>query len=203
MDNPDYLNAEIFTRQFYEPMVNILGEQLLGILFEQEYQRTGDRTVPGSFAEQLDGFFGAVPEDDRYQIELRTESYLSEPVFKVFEKHGVGQVLSHWTWLPSLAKQFTLSGKRFFNGRNTLMIRLSTPLGMRYEQAYEMAHPFDHMVEGMIQKPMVKEVARIAKEMVDQGKSVVIAINNRAGGNAPLIAQMVAEKLIFNSNNSF
>ena len=25
-DNPDYLNAEAFTRQFYEPIVNILGD---------------------------------------------------------------------------------------------------------------------------------------------------------------------------------
>ena len=56
-----------------------------------------------------------------------------------------------------------------------------------------MAHPFDKMVEGMLQKPMVKDTARIAREAVDQGISVVIVINNRAGGHAPMIAQMVAE----------
>jgi len=195
-DNPDYLNAEIFTRRFYEPIADIFGEQLLGLLFEQEYQRALERSAPGRVASELDTFFSAVPKDDRYQIELRTESYLSEPVFRILEKHGVGQVLSHWRWLPPLFKQFALSGRRFFNSRNTLMIRLSTPMGMRYEEAYIKAHPFDKMVEGMLQKPMVKDTARIAREAVDQGISVVIVINNRAGGNAPMIAQMVAESFL-------
>jgi len=69
-------------------------------------------------------------------------------------------------------------------------------MGMRYEEAYIKAHPFDKMVEGMLQKPMVKDTARIAREAVDQGISVVIVINNRAGGNAPMIAQMVAESFL-------
>jgi len=195
-DNPDYLNAEIFARRFYEPIADILGEQLLGLLFEQEYQRAEERTAPGSMASELDTFFSAVPKDDRYQIELRTESYLSEPVLRILEKHGVGQVLSHWTWLPPLFKQFALCGRRFFNSRNTLIIRLSTPIGVRYEKAYIKAHPFDRMVEGMLQKPMVKETARIAREAVEQGIGVVIVTNNRAGGNAPMIAQMVAEDFL-------
>jgi hypothetical protein len=37
--------------------------------------------------------------------ELRTEEYLTDPVFEVLKKHGVGLVFSHWTWLPPLRKQ--------------------------------------------------------------------------------------------------
>ena len=37
----------------------------------------------------LDNFFKAITPDTRYHIKLRTESYLTNPVFEVLEKHGV------------------------------------------------------------------------------------------------------------------
>ena len=37
--NESYLNGAIFTRQFYDPAVAILGPYLSGLIFEQEYQR--------------------------------------------------------------------------------------------------------------------------------------------------------------------
>jgi hypothetical protein len=36
-ENDTYLNAEIFTEQFYEPAKEILGPGLHGFIFEQEY----------------------------------------------------------------------------------------------------------------------------------------------------------------------
>ena len=34
--NPAYLNPKIFTEQFYEPAINLLGANLTGFIFEQE-----------------------------------------------------------------------------------------------------------------------------------------------------------------------
>jgi len=34
----------------------------------------------------LDKFFQAIPPDNRYHLELRTDLYLREPVFEVLEK---------------------------------------------------------------------------------------------------------------------
>ena len=96
------------------------------------------------------GFFEAAPPDQRYHVEFRTESYLSKAIFAVLENFGVGQVLSHWTWLPPLAAQFTKAGGRFFNSGRQAIIRLMTPLGTRYEDAYAKAFPFDRLVEGML-----------------------------------------------------
>ena len=115
IDNEAYLNPEIFTHQFYDPAVEILGPHLSGFIFEQEYQPKNDRVEAEKMAESLDAFFEAVPKDKRYHVELRTEAYLSEPVFAVLEKHGVGLVYSHWTWLPPLSKQFSKTKGRFFN----------------------------------------------------------------------------------------
>jgi len=100
--NENYLNADIFTNQFYKPAFEILGPCLNGIIFEQEYHVKNDRFPPAKLAQDLDKFFSEIPKDTRYHIELRTEAYLADPVFEVLKKHGVGLVFSHWTWLPSL-----------------------------------------------------------------------------------------------------
>lgn len=184
----------MFCRQFYEPAVEILGPVLNGMIFEQEYQRKQGRVPVKMMAEELDRFFQEIPEDTRYHIELRTEAYLGLTVFEVLEKHGIGQVLSHWTWLPRLKKQLAKADNRVFSSGKQRIIRLITPIGMRYEDAYARAHPFDKLVEGMLQPEMVGETTKLMGEAVRNRIETSILINNRAGGNTPLIAQRVAEQ---------
>ena len=125
VSNEDYLNPEIFTEQFYKPALEVLGTSLIGFVFEQEYQRWEDRPSDHQMAASLDAFFRAVPKDRRYHVELRTESYLTAAIFEVLEKHGVGQVLSHWTWLPPLRRQFARARGRVFNAGGAMI----TPAG--------------------------------------------------------------------------
>ena len=196
LENEAYLNPKIFTEQFYQPAEKILGPNLTGFIFEQEYQRKEDRVSVTAMARDLDKFFQAIPRDQRYHLELRTDLYLRDPVFEIMEKHGVGQVLSHWTWLPQLRKQLAKASGRFFNAGNQCVIRLLTPLGMRYEDTYVKAFPFDRLVKEMLQPEMVLETVDITQRALDQGIAVNILVNNRAGGNAPLIAQALAEKFV-------
>ena len=79
--NEAYLGPEIFTNQFYKLVFEILGPNLSGFIFEQEYQPKKERVEVEEMAKSLDAFFRAVPKDKCYHIELRTEAYLSEPVF--------------------------------------------------------------------------------------------------------------------------
>jgi uncharacterized protein YecE (DUF72 family) len=194
--NETYLSAEMFADRFYGPAVDVLGDALAGLLFEQEYQRKQDRVAAEQMAEALDRFFESVPKDIRYHLELRTDGYLSAPVFQVMEEHGVGQVLSHWTWLPPLRKQLDKADHRVFNGGRRRIVRLMTPIGMRYEDAYAKAHPFDKLVEGMLQPQMVRETADLMQRAIEEDVQTMILINNRAGGNAPMIAQMVVEAFL-------
>lgn len=195
IDNEAYLNPEIFTHQFYNPAVEILGPHLRGFIFEQEYQPKKERVEAEKTAESLDSFFKTVPKDKRYHIELRTEAYLCEPVFAVLGKHGVGLVHSHWTWLPPLSKQFSKTKGRFFNSGGDGMIRLMTPLRMSYEDSYAKAFPFDKMADGMMNHEMVDDAIEIILEGIRQRKRMTLIINNRAGGNAPMIAQQMAKRL--------
>jgi uncharacterized protein YecE (DUF72 family) len=192
--NETYLDPVIFTERFYQPAVELLGPKIRGFVFEQEYQRKDERLPATEMASSLDQFFKSIPGDNRYQLELRTESYLQDPVFEILEKHGVGQVLSHWTWLPPLEKQFKKSGERFFNSGRQAVIRLMTPLDLRYEDAYEKAFPFDKLIEGMLQPRMIEDTVQLMHTALQRGMQLNLIINNRSGGSAPLIARQIAEQ---------
>lgn len=199
IENQAYLNPKIFTEQFYDPAVTLLGANLTGFIFEQEYQRKEDRTPVVEMARALDKFFRAIPKDSRYHLELRTDLYLREPIFEVLDRHGIGQVLSHWTWLPPLRKQLAKADGRFFN--KECVIRLLTPLGMRYDDSYEKTYPFDGLVEEMLQPEMILETVEIMKTAVEKGLAINVIINNRVGGNAPMIARLIVEKFIGKSRS--
>jgi uncharacterized protein YecE (DUF72 family) len=193
IQNAAYLNPEIFTRQFYVPANDTLGANLQGFIFEQEYQRKQDQKPVEQLADELDEFFQAIPIDRRYHLEIRTPAYLEEPVFEVLEKHGVGQIFSQWTWLPPIKEQFEKSDGRIFNLGKEVVIRLLTPIGRRYDETYAMAYPFDKLVDGLFQPKMVEEAVTLVRNVLAQDVLVYLIINNRAGGNAPMIAENLAE----------
>jgi hypothetical protein len=58
------------------------------------------------------------------------------------------------------------------------------------------AFPLDRVVEGMLRPEMVLETVDIMSQAVNQEVLVNVIINNRAGGNAPLIAQKIARKFL-------
>jgi uncharacterized protein YecE (DUF72 family) len=196
VENSTYLDPKIFTEQFYKPANEILGSTLAGFIFEQEYHPKKGRFELNQLAEDLDSFFSEIPKDSRCHIELRTEAYLADPVFEVLEKHGVGLVFSHWTWLPPLKKQFEKTGGRFFNSGKQTIVRLITPIRVSYEDSYAKAFPFEKMIEGMLNPQMIEDTVQLIKEAIRREKRIAIIINNRAGGNGPLIAQSIAARFL-------
>lgn len=194
--NPEYLDPGLFTDRFFRPAGELLGPALAGVILEQEYRRKDDREEPARVAEEWGRFFSAVPACGLYHLELRTEAYLAPPVFEVLEQHGVGQVLSHWTWLPPLLRQFELGEGKFRNGSGEAVVRLMTPRNVRYEDAYAAAHPFDRLVAGMLDPGVVRDAAALMHEAAGRGERLNVIVNNRAGGNAPLIAQAVAREFL-------
>ena len=83
----------------------------------------------------------------------------------------------------------------FFNAGNQAIIRLNTPLRMSYEESYAKAFPFDKMVPGMFDMEMIEDTAKIVNDAQKDKVQVNLIINNRAGGNAPLIAEKITERL--------
>ncbi len=190
--NENYLALQPFISQFHKPAAELLGQNLKGIIFEQEYQRQSERMPAQELAERLDSFLGSIPAGCGCHVELRTQNYLCRAVREVLEKHGAGQVLSHWTWLPGLKAQFARAANRFVTAGGEAVVRLMTPLDIRYEEAYARAFPFDRIVEGMMHPAMVRETAQLMHEAVEKNVRINVIINNRAAGNAPLLARQIA-----------
>jgi hypothetical protein len=71
-----------------------------------------------------------------------------------------------------------------------------TPIGMRYENAYAKAHPFDKLVAEIFHQEMIQDTVDILRKAVDANIETSILINNRSGGNAPLIAERIAQEFL-------
>jgi len=94
-----------------------------------------------------------------------------------------------------MRKQFAKVRAEFFNSGNQAVIRLITPLRMGYEESYAKVFPFDKMVPGMLDSKMIEDTGRIVNEAIEDKVQVNLIINNRAGGNAPLIAQKIVDRI--------
>ena len=100
-------------------------------------------------------------------------------------------VLSHWTWLPALKVQFLRAGNCFIPAGRQAVIRLMTPIGVRYEDAYARTFPFDRLIEEMIDPGMIPQTAQLMWEALRNNIEINVIINNRAAGNAPLLARRI------------
>ncbi|MBM4339514.1 MAG: hypothetical protein FJ110_08205 [Deltaproteobacteria bacterium] len=66
---------------------------------------------------------------------------------------------------------------------------------MSYEDSYTKDFPFDKMVEGMMNPEMIDDAVEIIMNGIGLNKRMRLIINNRAGGDSPLIVQEIAEEL--------
>jgi uncharacterized protein YecE (DUF72 family) len=67
---------------------------------------------------------------------------------------------------------------------------------MRYDEAYVRAHPFNRLIDGMMSPQMIEDTVEIMGEAIDRGVDIDVIVNNRAGGNAPRIAQKISERFL-------
>ena len=199
-ENPDFLNAEGYTTLFHAPAREILGRRLAGILFEQSYQRVADSPTPEQNVAELDTFFAAIPGDVQLHIELRSPHLLTPSYFAWLESRRIGFVFSHWTWLPPLRRQWELCGGRFSAADRQAVVRLLTPLGMSYAEAYAQAYPFDKPVPEIVNsrqgQDMILDTTALALQACKQGATLNIIVNNRAWGNSPDLAQAIAYRIL-------
>ncbi len=200
VDNPSFLDAEGYVSTFHEPALDILGDRLDGIIFQQEYQRVADSPRPDENVRQLDDFFAALPDAPQPHIELRSEHLLRGPYFDWLAERGLGHVFSHWTWLPPLRRQWSMSGERLTAADGQVVTRLLTPRDMKYAEAYATAHPFEAPVAELSETEqahdMVLDVTALAFRAEAQNATLNVIANNRAWGNAPNLNQTVAHRIL-------
>ena len=200
VDNPDFLDAEGYVNSFHEPAVELMGDRLDGIIFQQEYQRVADSPSPDANIKQLDNFFSALPSDAQFHLELRSEHLLSNSYFDWLDTRGLGHVFSHWTWLPAIRKQWSMCGERFTAANDQVVSRLLTPRNVKYADAYAKAYPFDAPVSELSESEqandMVLDATALAYRAEAENATLNVIANNRAWGNAPDLARSIAHRIL-------
>lgn len=200
VDNPDFLDAEAYVRQFHEPARDLLGDRLAGILFQQEYQRVAESPDPTENVEELDHFFDQLPDMPQSHLELRSEHLLTDTYFDWLAERELGFVFSHWTWLPAIRKQWQRCGERFTAADDTAIARLLTPRDMKYADAYAAAYPFDEPASELADTPQAHDMVLDATALIYQAEAqnalLNLIANNRAWGNAPDLARTIAHRVL-------
>lgn len=185
--NPRFLDARLFNELVLTPYREAKFESHAGpFLFE--FQRHGMSTE--EFCSRLDGFFGQLPKDFSYAVEIRNAGLIGVEYQKVLETHGVAHVYNHWSYMPSLAEQHTRMGN--FTAPFTVL-RLLTPLKISYEAAKKRAEPYTKIVGELPE--MRRDTVDLVKKAVKEGRRAYVLVNNRSEGNAPLTVQGLSEML--------
>ncbi len=66
---------------------------------------------------------------------------------------------------------------------------------MSYEESYAKAFPFEKMFPGILNPEMIEDMAKIVNGATKDKVQVNLTINDRASGNASLIAQKIADRV--------
>lgn len=188
--NPDFLNPDLFVEAVYDPYRRHFADHTGPFVFEfQAIARAGGMT-PERFAARLDEFFGALPRDGMYGVEIRNEEFLTPMYFAVLREHGVAHVFNSWTRMPSIGEQLDLPGA--VSGPFIVARALLRP-GRTYDEAVDAFAPYDRIRDPF--PPLRHDLVRLIDTAVRTRIPAYLLVNNRAEGSSPLTIAEVARLL--------
>jgi uncharacterized protein YecE (DUF72 family) len=108
-DNRGFLDAALLRNAFLRPLEPYAGRVAVLIFEFGTFAKSTFPTVD-DFLARLDHFLVSLPSGHRYGVEIRNPEYLGPGYFACLASHGVAHVLSAWTRMPELARQFEMPG---------------------------------------------------------------------------------------------
>jgi uncharacterized protein YecE (DUF72 family) len=185
--NPDFLNAELFLHDVYEPGVRYLGSRLGPFVFEFQAIPRDAGLTPDRFAGLLDGFFGRLPREGRYAVEIRNPELLTPAYFAVLREHDVAHVFNSWTRMPSIGMQLDLPGSL---PAGFIVARALLRPGRWYADAVDAFAPYDRIRDP--NPELRQDLLRLVETAEQLRIPAYLIVNNRAEGSAPLTIAAVA-----------
>ena len=92
--NPDFLNADLFGEEIYQPYQRHFAEHTGPFIFEFQTLAKSSGIDAEGFAIRLDQFFSALPREGQFAVEIRNEEFLTPMYFAVLREHSVAHVFS-------------------------------------------------------------------------------------------------------------
>jgi uncharacterized protein YecE (DUF72 family) len=178
--NENFLNADLFARQFLKPCEHVRGN--IGVLmFEFSRFYPSDYEHGRDFVADLDKFFSQLPKGWPYAVEMRNKHWLQPEYFDCLRRHNITHVFNSWEAMPPVADQMALPGSR--TNPQLVAARFLLKPGRKYEEAVKTFQPYNRT------KEVNDEARKAGAALIQAGKAAgtgktLIFVNNRLEGNA-------------------
>ncbi|CAH2785819.1 MAG: FIG003003: hypothetical protein [uncultured Caballeronia sp.] len=198
-ENPTFLNAQIAIDKFATPCIGGLGAKAGALVFQFSPLPDAMIVEPARFIERLSEFLQALPPlegDTCYTVEIRNAVVLTPRFIRALREANVRYCIGVHARMPDVRRQARALAMLDEDGLGPLIVRWSLHSGFRYEQAKAKYEPFDKIVDEDLNTRQA--LAELAARYAIAGQPVVIAVNNKAEGSAPLtcfeLARGIAEE---------
>lgn len=190
--NPHFLDAALAAQQVVRPAADGLGAKLGALVFQLSPLPTDLLHEPQAVVARIGAFFAGLerPPSGVLALEVRDTALLTSELTAMLKAQGVRYCLGLHDRLPSLDAQLPLL-RALWPG--PLVCRWSLQRGLRYAQAKGLFEPFDRLAAPDVVTR--KGLARLAAATAAAGHDVLIALNNKAEGSAPLSVQALGEEI--------
>jgi uncharacterized protein YecE (DUF72 family) len=189
MNNPDFLNADLFEEAFLRPL-DVLHGKRGTIIFEFSMFHPSSGVTTGSFVQLLDGFLAKLPKGYLYAVEVRNADFLTGEYLAMLRAHGVAHVINSWTRMPPVIQQIQVAG--VLTAGYSVIRALLKP-GRTYEEAVQSFTPYDRIRE---ENPELREgIVEAIRRCVADGRTLYAYFNNRAEGNSPKTIEAILDVL--------
>ncbi|WP_233803097.1 DUF72 domain-containing protein [Paraburkholderia sp. HP33-1] len=195
--NPCFLNAQMAIDDFVTPCLEGLGAKAGALAFQFSPLPDQMLAQPAMFIERLGEFFNALPrlpEGSCYAVEIRDASLLTPRFIRMLKTAGVRYCVGIHARMPDPLRQAAALALLDGEPAGPLIVRWSLHGGFKYEQAKAKYEPFNRLVD---EDPATRaSLAELAARYALAGQPVVIAVNNKAEGSAPLSCVKLAEAIV-------
>jgi uncharacterized protein YecE (DUF72 family) len=195
--NPCFLNAQMAIDEFVTPCLEGLGPKAGALVFQLSPLPDPMLAQPAAFIERLAEFLTALPklpDGTCYAIEIRDASLLTPRFIRTLKAARVRYCVGIHARMPDPLRQAAALALLDGEPAGPLIVRWSLHGGFKYEQAKAKYEPFNQLVD---QDPTTRAaLAELAARYALAGQPVVIAINNKAEGSAPLSCMELARAII-------
>ncbi|WP_025602304.1 DUF72 domain-containing protein [Burkholderia sp. WSM2230] len=195
--NPCFLNAQMAIDDFVTPCLEGLGAKAGALVFQLPPLPDQMLAQPAAFIERLAAFLTALPKLPQgtcYAIEIRDASLLTPRFIRTLKAAGVRYCVGIHARMPDPLRQAAALALLDGEPAGPLIVRWSLHGGFKYEQAKAKYEPFDKLID---QDPATRaSLAELAARYALAGQPVVIAVNNKAEGSAPLSCVELAREII-------
>ncbi|MGF6857595.1 DUF72 domain-containing protein [Paraburkholderia sp. CI3] len=195
--NPCFLNARMALDDFVTPCLEGLGAKAGALVFQFSPLPDQMLAQPAVFIERLGEFFDALPglpDGSCYAVEIRDASLLTPRFIRMLKTAGVRYCVGIHARMPDPLRQAAALALLDGEPAGPLIVRWSLHGGFKYEQAKAKYEPFNRLVD---EDPATRaSLAELAARYALAGQPVVIAVNNKAEGSAPLSCVKLAEEIV-------